>query len=207
MNMRQGKTRAKFSLEQAASGRGGECVPDYVVLLRAIGPGNAMPMAELRAMCSDLGMENPQTYIASGNLLVRAPQREPRRVAALIERGIRDRFPAVRTDAVVRGAKAWRAYAKGNPFAGHPATVPKMLHLGLANEAPRGDLVETLEARATNGERIRLAGDALWIDYGEIGAGNTKLTPNFINKAFGTPVTQRNLNTVNKLLELVEARR
>ena len=182
-------------------------MPDYVVLLRAIGPGNAMPMAELRAMCSDLGMGDPQTYIASGNLLVRASQREPRRVAALIERGIRDRFPAVKTDAVVRAAKAWRAYAEGNPFAGDPPAVPKMLHLGLANEAPRADLLETLEARATNGERIRLAGDALWIDYGEIGAGQTKLTPAFINKAFGSPVTQRNLNTVNKLLELIEARR
>jgi uncharacterized protein (DUF1697 family) len=182
-------------------------VPDYVVLLRAIGPGNAMPMAELRAMCSDLGMSDPQTYIASGNLLVRASQREPRRVAALIERGIRDRFRGVKTDAVVRAAKAWRAYAEGNPFAGDPPAVPKMLHLGLANEPPRADLLETLEARATNGERIRLAGDALWIDYGEIGAGQTRLTPAFINKAFGSPVTQRNLNTVNQLLERIEARR
>lgn len=182
-------------------------MPDYVVLLRAIGPGNAMAMADLRAMCVDLGMADPHTYIASGNLLVRARPRDPCRVAALIEKGIRERFPSVSTDAVVRDAKAWRICAEGNPFAGDPATVSKMLHLGLSNDPPRSDVLETLQARATNGERVRLTGDALWIDYGEIGAGKTRLTPTFINKAFGSPVTQRNLNTVNKLLELIEARR
>lgn len=182
-------------------------MPDYVVLLRAIGPGNTMAMADLRTLCVDLGMADPQTWIASGNLLVRAAQRAPRRIAALIEKGIRDRFPAVSTDAIVRDARAWRAYAEGNPFAGDPAAVPKLLRLGLSNDPPRDDMLDALRARATNGERIRLTGDALWIDYGEIGAGKTRLTPAFINKAFGSPVTQRNLNTVNKLLELVEARR
>jgi uncharacterized protein (DUF1697 family) len=132
---------------------------------------------------------------------------EPRRVAALIEKGIKDHFPAVNTNAVVRDGKAWGAYAEANPFAGDLATVPKMLHMGLANDGPKADLLDILQTRATNGERIRLAGDALWIDYGEIGAGKTKLTPAFINKAFGSPVTQRNLNTINKLLELIEARR
>lgn len=182
-------------------------MPDYIVLLRAIGPGNTMAMADLRAMCIGLGMEDPQTWIASGNLLVRARQGAPRRVAALIEKGIRERFPDVNTGAVVRDAKRWRAYAEANPFAGDPAAIPKILHLGLANDPPRDDMLEILQTRATNGERIRLAGDALWIDYGQIGAGKSRLTPTFINKAFGSPVTQRNLNTVNKLLELVEARR
>lgn len=182
-------------------------MPDFVVLLRAIGPGNTMAMADLRAMCIDLGMEDPETWIASGNLLVRARRRAPRRVTALIEKGIRERFPSVNTDAVVRDAKAWRACAEGNPFAGDPVTIPKVLHLGLSNDPPQSNTLETLQARATNGERIRLVGDALWIDYGEIGAGKTRLTPTFINKAFGSPVTQRNLNTVSKLLEMIEARR
>lgn len=191
---------------RAVEGKTGAGVPDYVVLLRAIGPGNSMPMADLRDMCAELGMENPQTYIASGNLLVRGKQRDPRRVAALIETEIKLRFPGVKTDAVVRAAKEWRAYAEGNPFAGDPSAVPKMLHVGLANAPPKPDVIEILQARAVNGERMKLAGDALWIDYGEIGAGKTKLTPTFINKAFGAPVTQRNLNTVHKLLDLIESR-
>ncbi len=182
-------------------------MPDYVVLLRAIGPGNTMAMADLCAMCVNLGMADPQTWIVSGNLLVRARQRTPHRVAALIEKGIRDRFPTVSTDAIVRDARTWRAYTEGNPFTGDPAAAPKLLHLGLSNDPPRDGMLDALRARATNGERIRLAGDALWIDYGEIGAGKTRLTPAFINKAFGSPVTQRNLNTIGKLLDLVEARR
>src|SRR4051794_30315822 len=43
----------------------------YLVLLRGINVGgkNKMPMAQLRSCLEDLGCENVQTYIASGNVL------------------------------------------------------------------------------------------------------------------------------------------
>ena len=178
---------------------------DYIVLLRAIGPGNTMPMADLRAMCVDVGLADPETYIASGNLIVGAARTDARKLVRLVEDAIRDRF-GLTIDAVARRADGWRSYARGNPFDGDPAALPRLVHLGLSNDPPAPGLFAALEERAVNGERIRLVGDALWIDYGAIGAGKTKLTPAFINKRFGSPVTQRNLNTVNKLLAMVEAR-
>lgn len=44
----------------------------YLVLLRGINVGgrNKVPMGELRAVLEDLGFENVQTYIASGNVLL-----------------------------------------------------------------------------------------------------------------------------------------
>jgi uncharacterized protein (DUF1697 family) len=42
----------------------------YIALLRAVNVGgDALPMADLRSMCSDAGFAHVETYIASGNVL------------------------------------------------------------------------------------------------------------------------------------------
>ena len=66
---------------------------------------------------------------------------------------------------------------------------------------PRKESVAALRERCANGERVELAGDALWIHYPE-GVGRSKLTPALIDRAAGSPVTARNLNTVRKLAEM-----
>ncbi len=80
-----------------------------------------------------------------------------------------------------------------NPFANDAATVPKMLHLYLSRDPPKSGAVAELAQKAQAGERVVLAGGALWIDYGVNGVGNSKLTPLLIDKACGSPATGRNL--------------
>jgi len=47
-----------------------------VALLRAVNVGGRkLPMAELRALCADLGWSDVATYIQSGNLVFTAPGR------------------------------------------------------------------------------------------------------------------------------------
>jgi uncharacterized protein (DUF1697 family) len=43
----------------------------YIALLRAVNVGGTgkLPMAELKAMCIEMGFANVQTYIASGNVV------------------------------------------------------------------------------------------------------------------------------------------
>jgi uncharacterized protein (DUF1697 family) len=64
----------------------------------------------------------------------------------------------------------------------------------------------SLEDRAQSGERISLAGGALWIDYGASGVARSKLTPMLIDKACGSPTTGRNWNSVLKIQEMIAAR-
>ena len=59
-----------------------------------------------------------------------------------------------------------------------------------------------LRDRATQGEKIELVGDAIWVDF-VAGVGKTKLTPSLLDKAAGSPVTMRNWNTVLKLAEML----
>ncbi len=49
----------------------------YVSLLRAVNvTGTALPMAELKAICEELGFTDVQTYIQSGNVLFRSGDSE-----------------------------------------------------------------------------------------------------------------------------------
>lgn len=175
-----------------------------VVLMRAVNVGGRkLPMAQLRALCEELGFGNPETYIQSGNLLIDTEDAAvdiKTRLGAAIAREFGFEVPLI-----VRPASAWRRYLDGNPFAGDPAVSEKMLHLLLADGPPLEDALATLENHAGQGERLRIAGDALWIDYGE-GVGRSKLTPARIDRAWGAPATARNLRTVRRLEAMIEAR-
>lgn len=180
-------------------------MPDFVALLRAVNVGGRkLPMAELRALAGELGFERPETYIQSGNLIFSAKGSDAS-LAARLEKAIEERF-GLAVPAVVRKASEWRAYIDANPFACEKDVLPKMLHLLLAATPLPADAADKLARYATAGERIRVAGDALWIDYGANGAGRSKLTPASIDRVFGAPATGRNLNTVLRLQAMIEAR-
>lgn len=177
---------------------------DFIALLRAVNVGGRkLPMADLRALVGELGFERPETYIQSGNLIFGAKGSDAK-LAARLEKAIAERF-GFTVPAIVRKGSEWRAYIEGNPFAHDINAIPKMLHVLLAAKPPPVDAADALARYAKAGERIRIAGDALWIDYGAA-VGTSKLTPAAIDRAFGAPATGRNLNTVLKLQDMIEAR-
>jgi uncharacterized protein (DUF1697 family) len=181
-------------------------VETFVALMRGINVGSTrkLPMAELRTLVVKNGLQRPETYIQSGNLIVDADIAADE-VRALLERTIAKRF-GLRIDVIVRPAERWRRFLVGNPFAGDAAVAPKMLHLYLSRDPPKPSAVTELEQKAQAGERMALAAGALWIDYGAAGAGKSKLTPLVLDKACGSPATGRNWNTVLKIGEMIDAR-
>jgi uncharacterized protein (DUF1697 family) len=174
-----------------------------VALLRAVNVGGRkLPMAELRALCAELGWEDVGTYIQSGNLVFTAGGK-PEVIEAELERAIEKRF-GLKVPAIVRTAAQWAELARGNPFAEAARDAPSRLMLMVSKSPPAGDAAETLQARARDGEQVRRAGDALWIHYPG-GAGTSRLSPAQIDRAIGTPATARNHNTVLKLEEMLES--
>ncbi|HEX8654240.1 MAG TPA: DUF1697 domain-containing protein [Allosphingosinicella sp.] len=173
----------------------------HVALLRAVNVGGRkLPMAELRALCGELGWTDAATYIQSGNLVFSA-EGEKAELEAALERGIAGRF-RMDVPVVVRSAAAWRGYSRANPFPDVAAKEPNRLMLLLSKRPPAKDAEEAIAAKAVAGEQIRRAGDALWIHYPQ-GAGTSKLTPALIDRAVGSPATQRNHNTVLKIEEML----
>lgn len=171
-----------------------------VALLRAVNVGGRkLPMAELRALCGELGWEAVETYIQSGNLVFTAPGRGEA-LEARLEEAIEERF-GLDVPVIVRTAAQWAKLVAANPFPRVAAEEPNRLQLLVSKRPPGGDAAAKLMERARAGEVVRAAGGALWFHYPE-GVGASKLTPAVIDKAAGSPSTSRNWRTVMKLQEM-----
>lgn len=172
----------------------------YIVLLRAVNVGGRkVEMKRLREVCEAAGFEGARTFIQSGNIVLKS-SKSAGKVEETIEALIRKEF-GFDAPAIVRSAKDYAAILKHNPF---PDADSKFLHLGLTKKPPNDDAVEKLAPRAVTGERMKLAGGALWIDFGANGVGNSKLMPNLLDKAVGSTLTARNWNSCQKLLAMAE---
>jgi uncharacterized protein (DUF1697 family) len=181
-------------------------VRTFVALIRGINVGSTrkLLMADLRALCLELGLKRPETYIQSGNLIVDTG-RKANDVRRLLERKLTARF-GFTVDVAVRSAADWEQYVAANPFAGDAGARPKMVHLYLPRDRIEPDAAEALAQRTRTGERIVVAGGALWIDYGAEGVRGSKLSPLLIDRACGSPTTGRNWNSVLRIHEMIQAR-
>ena len=184
-----------------------DLVQTFVALMRGINVGSTrkLPMAALRAACLDLGLTHPETYIQSGNLIVDANGRADD-VRRLLESDLTTRF-GFPVQVVVRDATIWGRYVAANPFIDDAGALAKSVHLYLSRDRMAPDAVTMLQQRARTGERVAMAGGALWIDYGAAGVHSSKLSPLLIDKACGSPTTGRNWSTVLKIRELIDARK
>jgi uncharacterized protein (DUF1697 family) len=174
-----------------------------IALLRAVNVGGRkLPMAELRALCGELGWADIETYIQSGNVVFRAPGKTDAQEKKL-EEAIKDRF-GLDVPVIVRTAAQWAAYVGANPFPKVAGDEPNRLQLLVSKRPPRTDAAEKLNERAQAGEKVEAAGGALWFHYPE-GVARSKLTPALIDRACGSPSTGRNWRTVVTLKEMAEA--
>jgi uncharacterized protein (DUF1697 family) len=173
-----------------------------IALLRAVNVGGRkLQMAELRALCAELGWEAVETYIQSGNVVFTA-NGQPDALESTLEKAIKERFD-LDVPVIVRTAAQWAGYAKANPFPEAAEAEPKALQLLVSKRPPHGDAADRLMARAQGGEIVKAAGGALWFHFPE-GIARSKLTPALIDKACGSPSTSRNWPTVLKLKEMAE---
>ena len=172
----------------------------FIALLRGINVGGktSIPMAELRALAEGIGLAEVRTYIQSGNLLFHAE-------AAV---GLEEKLEAAVAKAflpvpvIVRSAEQWARYAAGNPFPEAAEAEANRLMMMLSKRPPEAGAAAALQERAKDGERVALAGGALWIHYPG-GSGTSKLSPSLIDRLVGSPATARNWRTVLKIGEML----
>jgi uncharacterized protein (DUF1697 family) len=179
-------------------------VTTFIALLRGINVGGnrKVPMADLRALCDAAGFTDVKSYIQSGNLVF-ASKGTDQATEKKLEAAIEERF-GFAVEVIVRSAKEWATYAKGNPFRDESKTDGKHVVLLLSKAKPKADAAATLGPRALAGEVIESVGDALWIYYPK-GIGDSKLTPALLDRAVGSTVTARNWQTVTELAKLAAA--
>ena len=162
-----------------------------VALLRAINAGIALPMADLRALAAEIGLANPRTYIASGNLLFEG-DRPDAEVKHLLETRLSAHVGKSVT-LTVRSGQELAVIAAANPFAHAPGN---RVYVTFLDSPP---LAEALtEHRHRSVEEIALGPREIYVHY-PAGMGDSRL----VIPAARTG-TARNMNTVAKLAVLAQ---
>ena len=173
----------------------------YVALLRAVNVGGRrLPMADLRALAGELGLENATTLLQSGNLVFRSPSKSGAALERRCEAAAEERF-GFATEFFVRTAPEWQQIVAGNPFPREAERDPGHLLVLLLKSAPSAAQASALDGAIRGREYVRVAGTHAYAVYPD-GVGESKLTIGVIEAKLGCRVSGRNWNTALKLLAL-----
>ena len=176
-----------------------------IALFRAVNVGGRMVrMADLKDVLLELGLEDPQTLLQSGNAVfgvdASAARGTPAALEARIERALLAKT-GIQSDTFVRTAAEWDAAVAANPFDEQHSDPGHMILTTLGAE-PSAAAVTALRASIKGPEVIHAHGRALYVVYPD-GMGQSKLTNVVIERTLDTRGTARNWNTVLKLQALV----
>jgi len=167
-------------------------VTAFVALLRAVNVGGRqLAMADLKRIAGELGLDNPTTYIASGNLLF-ASRKSERELKKALETAIENHMGKP-VGVMIRTARDMAAVAAANPFADQPGSRVVAIFL---DASPPKDTVTA--AKNVADERIALGRREIYVHYPN-GQGPSKLKIPAV--ATGTA---RNMNSVAKLAEMAK---
>ncbi len=179
----------------------------YAVLLRGINVGgkNKIPMADLESCLEDAGFSDVETYIQSGNVILRSDLGVDA-LGEAIERLLPTRFEAdgaaVRALAIEHAA--YRGIVEGVPmgFGSDPTTYRDntVFLMGVGADEAMGQIT------------ARDGVDAVWPGDGVVYFRNSvaEASKSHLSKIVGKPIyaslTIRNWNTTTRLLALLDAR-
>ena len=183
----------------AGGDRGGNAYPlIYVGLLRAINVGGRrLKMDALRVLAAASGWHEPETLGAAGSVVF-SSSHEPDELAANLRATIAAQVGMVVDVVVLAGDEVARVVGSC-PWANEPDAGRRAMWA--ASQWPVGaDAAATLAQRCNEGEQVTVVDGALWIWFGS-GQARSELTSPRLNRAAGQPVTTRNLNTCQSLVD------
>jgi uncharacterized protein (DUF1697 family) len=177
---------------------------EYLALLRGINVGgkSLIKMADLREAFEAMRFAGVETYIASGNVLFRAPRQKREELAARVESALKRRF-GLEIKVVLLTEPQLRAVVEGAPRGfGAASDLCDVIFVRRPMTAKRAfGLVETREGidKAWQGK------DVLYFSRLAAKASGSRLS-----RLAGRPeyksMTVRNWNTTKKLLALMDSR-
>jgi len=167
----------------------------FIALLRAVNVGGTgkLPMSELKAMCELAGFTSVRTYIASGNVVFDSAG-PAAKVKAVLEKLLLQ-YAGKPVRVLVRTGPELATVLADNPF---PDAAPNHTMVIFLDGAPPADTLATLGG--LKNEKVILGEREIYVCYGD-GIGQSKLRIRAADDG-----TARNINTVNKLVEMAAAR-
>lgn len=182
-------------------------MPHRLILFRGMNTGGVRaPVGEQRAMAQAMGLKNPRTLLASGNLVVESDLPTDR-LEDDIEAAMERTF-GLKIVAMVRTPDQWAGLIAANPFAEQAAAHPAKVLAMVMKDGIKPGALEACRALAADGERVEartVSGDDVLYFWFPDGQGESgifrKATPRMLGMGTG-----RNWNTVLKLADMAEVK-
>jgi uncharacterized protein (DUF1697 family) len=171
----------------------------YIALLRALNVGgHTVAMARLRSLFVDLGFQDVQTLIASGNVIFEASGRNAaaleRRIAQHLETSLGYPVPTfLRTPAELG------AVIEHRPFPAALSAPGARLFIAFLGAVPSPQATRNVLGLRAPTDKLAVAGRELyWLC--RVPTTQAAVSGAVLEKTLGMPVTVRNVTTVRKLV-------
>jgi uncharacterized protein (DUF1697 family) len=175
----------------------------YITLLRGINVGGKrmIKMELLKKLFEEMGFEDVITYINSGNIIFKASEKNSDKVVQIIESHLLIRL-GYDVQVCVRTLEEMVDIVKNNPFSGLTLDKKTVEYVTFLSSKASKEQKETLESLSCETDVIKVIDREIYIvSFKE--KGESILLKSVIEKnTKGLTATNRNWNTVMKLIEL-----
>ena len=174
----------------------------YLALLRGINVSghNMIKMDALKKMLENMGFQNVETYIQSGNVFLESEEENAASIGFKIKQEIAKVF-GYDVPVIMVSKSDLELCFKNNSFLKEKACDSKKLYVAFISKELTPSAINELKISNFKPDQAAIDTTRIYIKYA-IGAGKTNLDQKYIEKKLNVVATIRNWNTVTKLLEL-----
>ena len=152
-------------------------------------------MIELRSLLNELGFQNVQTYIQSGNIILESDKSKSE-ICEIIKEGVKAKFD-YDVPVIIRTIPEWKKAIENYPF---PLENEKIVGFTFLD---RKSEITEIEINNLGEDQFKIENYVVYF-YCPNGFGKSKITNNLFERKLKVTATTRNLRTTLKLLELSE---
>ncbi len=175
-------------------------MPTYIALLRGINVSGQkkIKMADLKSHLEEIGFENVQTYIQSGNVLFESDESSIDKLENRIIDKIKEKY-GWDVPTLVKTATDFQRALDNNPYVNDKED--QKVYFVFLKEEPAPEHVDKLAQTDYSPELYTIDGKNIYL-YPANGFGKAKLNNNLFEAKLKVQATTRNLKTVRTLLEM-----
>lgn len=173
----------------------------YIVLLRGINVGGhkKVPMTDLRELLSNSGFSEVQTYIQSGNVILKSSLTNKDDIELTIQKSIQNHF-GFEVPVIAKTRLELLRIFKDCPFLD---TKKEQSYFVILSSIPKQELIVKASERTFKNEEFKIINDGLYF-HSSAGYGKSKFNMNWFEKTLNVKATTRNYKTMIKLLAVSE---
>jgi uncharacterized protein (DUF1697 family) len=171
----------------------------YIALLRGINVGGhrKVPMADLRQLLTNAGLENVQTYIQSGNVIFQSSDLNAEDIKENIQKAIAALF-GFDVPVLIKTRVDLKTIFDNCPF---PEDRKTNSYFTMLSTKPKDELVKLASKKTYPDEEYIILNDCIYF-YAEKGYGRAKFNLKLFERKLNVIATARNYKTMLKLLSL-----